>query len=122
MAGATAGRQSFVDRLMPLVYKIAGPLTKFGSMPFVTAITNAMAGTISITMIGSLALVLYLLCSDGGLTKTALIPFLKPFSGQIVLIQSLSLGILAPYLAVFQLCYRPRHLCAPLACLRRLRG
>ena len=100
MAEATAEKQSFVDKLMPFIYTIAGPLTKFGQIPFIKAVTNGMAGTIGITMIGSLALVVFLLCSGGSLTETPLIPFMAPYAGQIVLIQSLSLGILAPYLAI----------------------
>ncbi len=89
-----------MDKLMVFVDKIAGPLTKFGNIPYVRAITAGMAATIGITMIGSIALVFFLLCSDGGLTATALLPFLRPYAGKIVLIQSLSMGILAVYLAV----------------------
>lgn len=100
MAEETAEKRTFFDVIMGFVYKISGPLTAFGQIPFVKAVVNGMAGSIGITMIGSLALVLFLLCSDGGLTETALIPFLKPYAGQIVLIQSLSMGIMAPYIAV----------------------
>lgn len=89
-----------MDHLMGFVYAISGPLTKFGQFPFVRAVVNGMAGSIGITMIGSLALVLFLLCSDGGLTETALLPFLRPYAGQIVLIQSLSMGIMALYIVV----------------------
>ena len=93
-------QSSLMDKLMVFVDKIAGPLTKFGNIPYVRAITAGMAGTIGITMIGSIALVFFLLCSDGGLTAEALLPFMRPFAGKIILIQSLSMGILSVYLAV----------------------
>ena len=89
-----------MDKLMVFVDKIAGPLTKFGNIPYVRAITAGMAATIGITMIGSIALVFFLLCSDGGLTATALLPFLRPYAGKIVLIQSLSMGV--SWLSIWQ--------------------
>ena len=97
-------RQSFMDTLMVWVDKIAGPLTKFGNIPFVRAVVGGMAGSIGITMIGSIALIVFLLCSDGGLTQEALIPFLKPYAGKIVLIQSLSMGIMGIYIVVAMGC------------------
>lgn len=100
MAQEATEKKSFVDAMMPFVYKVAGPLTKFGQFDFVKAITNGMVGTIGITMIGSLALVMFLLAADGQLTEHALLPFLAPYAGKILLIQQLSLGILAPYLAI----------------------
>ena len=93
-------KTSFMDKIMSLVDKIAGPLTAFGNIPFVKAVTNGMAGSIGITMIGSIALIVYLLCSDGGLTATALLPFMRPLAGKIVLIQSLSMGIMGIYIVV----------------------
>ena len=71
MAEATQEKQSFVDKLMPFIYTIAGPLTKFGQIPFVKAVTNGMAGTIGITMIGSLALVVFLLVKSFNKMKDA---------------------------------------------------
>lgn len=97
---STENKSSFVDKIMGFVDKIAGPLTKFGQIPFIRAVVNGMAGSIGITMIGSIALIIFLLCSDGGLTANALIPFMKPYAGKIVLIQSLSMGIMAVYIVV----------------------
>lgn len=87
MATEATEKKSFVDAMVPFVYKIAGPLTKFGQLDFVKAITNGMVGTIGITMIGSLALVMFLLAADGQLTEHALLPFLAPYAGKILLIQ-----------------------------------
>ena len=44
MAQEATEKKSFVDAMMPFVYKIAGPLTKFGQFDFVKVITNGMAG------------------------------------------------------------------------------
>ena len=81
-------KKSFMDSLMEKVDRIAGPMTKFGNIPFVRSIVNAMVGSIGVTMVGSIFLVIFLLCSDGGLTETALIPFLKPWAGDFALINS----------------------------------
>ncbi|EMD17418.1 PTS system, lactose/cellobiose family IIC component [Eggerthia catenaformis OT 569 = DSM 20559] len=93
-------KKSFMDKLMMKIDAIAGPMTKFGQLPFVKAIVNGMVAAVGVTMVGSLFLVVFLLCSDGGLTKTALIPFMKPLAGQLALVNSLSMGIMAIYMVI----------------------
>ena len=93
-------KRSFMDGFMEIMDKFSVPMIKFGQIPFIRAITNGMVATVGITMIGSLFLVVYLLGSDGGLTQTALLPFLKPFAGDLVLVNSLSMGIMAIYMVV----------------------
>lgn len=93
-------KKSFMDSVMEKVDVIAGPMTKFGQIPFVKAIVNAMVSAIGVTMVGSIFLVLFLFCSDGGLTEHALIPFLKPWAGDLVLINDLSMGIMAVYIVI----------------------
>ncbi len=93
-------KKSFMDSLMEKVDRIAGPMTKFGNIPFVRSIVNAMVGSIGVTMVGSIFLVIFLLCSDGCLTETALIPFLKPWAGDFALINSLSMSIMAVYIVI----------------------
>lgn len=93
-------KKSFMDSLMEVVDKIAGPMTRFGQIPFVQALTNGMVAALPVTMVGSIFLVLFLLCSDGGLTETALIPFMKPFAGDLALVNSLSMGIMAIYIII----------------------
>ncbi len=97
-------KKSFMDSLMEKVDRIAGPMTKFGNIPFVRSIVNAMVGSIGVTMVGSIFLVIFLLCSDGGLTETALIPFLKPWAGDFALINRCSWCILRIYLIKLQQC------------------
>lgn len=92
--------QSFMDKLMEKVDVIAGPMTKFGQIPFIRAIVNGMVSAVGVTMIGSIFLILNLFCSDGGLTEHALIPFLKPFSDEFALVNSLSMNIMAVYMAI----------------------
>ena len=87
-----------MDKILEKVDVIAGPMTKFGQIPFVRGIVNGMVAALPVTMVGSLFLVVYLFCSDGGLTTHALIPFLKPWAGDLALVNSLSMGIMAVYI------------------------
>lgn len=100
MAEEVMAKKTPMDSIMGFVYKISEPLTKFGQIPFIRAVTAGMAGSIGVTLIGSIALVFFLLVADGQLTEHALLPFLSPYAGQILLIQQLSMGIMALYIAV----------------------
>lgn len=92
---------SFMDKFMGVMDKITGPMTRFGQIPFIRAITNGMVASIGITMIGSIFLIFNLLGTDGGgLTEKAILPFLKPISSQLSLVNSLSMGIMAVYMAI----------------------
>lgn len=91
---------SFMDKLMAKVDVIAGPMTRFGQIPFIKAVVNGMVGSIGVTMVGSIFLIIFLLCSDGGLTETALLPFMKPWAGDLALINSLSMGMMAVYIVI----------------------
>lgn len=93
-------KQSFMDKVLEKVDVIAGPMTRFGQIPFVRAIVNGMVAALPVTMVGSIFLVVYLFCSDGGLTQHALIPFLKPWAQDLALVNSLSMGIMAIYIVI----------------------
>ena len=93
-------KKSMMDKILEKVDVIAGPMTKFGQIPFVRGIVNGMVAALPVTMVGSLFLVVYLFCSDGGLTTKALIPFLKPWAGDLALVNSLSMGIMAVYIII----------------------
>jgi PTS system, lactose/cellobiose family IIC component len=93
-------KKSIMDSFMEIVNKISGPMTKFGQISFIQAITRGMVASVGVTMIGSIFLILYLLCSDGGLTSNALIPFMRPYAAQLVLVNSLSMNIMAIYMVV----------------------
>lgn len=93
-------KQSFMDKVLEKVDVIAGPMTRFGQIPFVRAIVNGMVAALPVTMVGSIFLVVYLFCSDGGLTQHALIPFLKPWAADLALVNSLSMGIIAIYIMI----------------------
>lgn len=93
-------KQSFMDKVLEKVDVIAGPMTRFGQIPFVRAIFNGMVAALPVTMVGSIFLVVYLFCSDGGLTQHALIPFLKPWAADLALVNSLSMGIMAIYIII----------------------
>ena len=81
-------KKSMMDKILEKVDVIAGPMTKFGQIPFVRGIVNGMVAALPVTMVGSLFLVVYLFCSDGGLTTHALIPFLKPWAGDLALVNA----------------------------------
>lgn len=89
-----------MDKVLEKVDVIAGPMTRFGQIPFVRAIVNGMVAALPVTMVGSIFLVVYLFCSDGGLTQHALIPFLKPWAADLALVNSLSMGIMAIYIMI----------------------
>lgn len=93
-------KQSFMDKVLEKVDVIAGPMTRFGQIPFARAIVNGMVAALPVTMVGSIFLVVYLFCSDGGLTQHALIPFLKPWANDLALVNSLSMGIMAIYIMI----------------------
>ncbi|EOS61340.1 PTS system, lactose/cellobiose family IIC component [Firmicutes bacterium M10-2] len=93
-------KKSFMDRIMDKIDVIAGPMAAFGQIPFVHALVDGMVAALPVTMVGSLFLVLYLLCSDGGLTATALIPFMKPWADDLALVNTLSMNIMAIYIVV----------------------
>lgn len=93
-------KQSFMDKVLEKVDVIAGPMTRFGQIPFVRAIVNGMVAALPVTMVGSIFLVVNLFCSDGGLTQHALIPFLKPWAADLALVNSLSMGIMAIYIII----------------------
>lgn len=93
-------KQSFMDKVLEKVDVIAGPMTRFGQISFVRAIVNGMVAALPVTMVGSIFLVVYLFCSDGGLTQHALIPFLKPWAQDLALVNSLSMGIMAVYIII----------------------
>lgn len=93
-------KKSFMDSFLEKMDKFSVPMIKFGQIPFVRAVTNGMVSTVGITMIGSIFLVIFLFGSDGGLTEHALLPFLKPIADDLVLVNNLSMGIMAVYMAI----------------------
>ncbi|MFR2938457.1 hypothetical protein [Faecalibacillus intestinalis] len=63
-----------MDKVLEKVDVIAGPMIIWTD-PICTRIVNGMVAAPPVTMVGSIFLVVYLFCSDGGLTTKALIPF-----------------------------------------------
>ena len=93
-------KKSIMDVVMEKVDIIAGPMTRFGQIPFVRAITNGMISALPVTMVGSIFLVFYLFCSDGGLTETAILSFMKPWANDLSLVNGLSMNIMAIYIII----------------------
>ena len=53
-------KKSMMDKILEKVDVIAGPMTKFGQIPFVRGIVNGMVAALPVTMVGSLFLVVLL--------------------------------------------------------------
>lgn len=93
-------KKSFMDRTMAIMDKCSVPLIKFGQIPFVQGLQRGMVSAIGVTMVGSLFLIICLFGADGQITEKALLPFLTPYIGQLSLINSLSMSIMAIYMTV----------------------
>lgn len=93
-------KKSFIDKFMDFMDKLSGPLTSFTELKFVKALTTGMMQSMGITMVGSLFLVVWLFAADGNLTTKALLPFLTPFAPKLILVNSLSMGIIAIYMTI----------------------
>lgn len=93
-------KKTLLDKFLAVIEKMAGPATTFANYPVVKGIQNGMVATTGITLVGSLFLVLLLFVTDGNLTAKALLPFLTPYAGQIGLVNSLALSIIAVYMAI----------------------
>lgn len=90
----------FLEKVMAKVNIIGEPMTKFSKIPFVASLTNGMMASVGITMIGSLFMVAWLFCTDGNITEKALIPFMKPWANDLLLVNQLTMGIMALYIVV----------------------
>ncbi len=93
-------KKSFLDVVTSKVDVIAGPMTKFGQLPFIKALSDGMVGSVGITFIGSIFMVVWLFCADGNITEKALLPFMKPYAADLLLVNQLTMGIMAIYMAV----------------------
>lgn len=93
-------KKTLMDSFMGFMDKVAGPMAKFGQIPFIRAITRGMVSAVGVTMVGSIFLVITLLCKDGWLTTKALIPFLSPYADDILLVNNLSMGMMAIYMSI----------------------
>lgn len=91
-------KKSLIDKMTSKIDVIAGPMTKFGQKPFVAALTDGMVSSVGITIIGSLFMVVWLFCADGNITKHALLPFMKPYANDLLLVNQLTMGIMALYM------------------------
>ena len=90
----------FLDKIMSKVNVIGEPMTKFSKIPFIASLTNGMISSVGITMIGSLFMVAWLFCTDGNITEKALLPFFKPWANDLLLVNQLTMGIMALYIVV----------------------
>lgn len=94
-------KKSLNDRLTDSVNKMAGPLIRFADLPSVASVQNGLVATVPVIIVGSFFLILYVLGSPSvGTSGEPLLPFLAPLSGHFLLVNSLTLGIMALYASV----------------------
>lgn len=94
------GKQSLMDKLVSKIDVIAGPMTKFANIPFIASLSEGMMASVGITFVGSIFMVIWLFCEDGNITANALLPFMKPWAGDLLLVNQLTMGIMALYMVI----------------------
>lgn len=80
--------------------KIAPTLTKLFNRPTLNIIKDSMVNVMPFILFGSLMLLVSLLGTNSMGTKEPIFPFLSPFSDQIGLMNSLSMGFMTLYFSV----------------------
>lgn len=93
-------KQSFMDKIVSKIDVIAEPMSKFASIPFISALSEGMMASVGITFVGSIFMVIWLFCSDGNVTPTALLPFMKPWANDLLLVNNLTMGIMSIYMVI----------------------
>lgn len=87
----------FMNSLIGITDKIAGPLTKFANMPSISAIQEGMLGIMSTMIVGSVFILLYSLADPEMLGGTAWLPFLTPYLDQTYLAYTMTIGFISLY-------------------------
>ncbi len=97
-AEATKKRTPF-DAFMNGVMKMAGPLSKFASLPAIAAIQEGLIAVMPLILIGSMFLVVSLFGTDS-IGGTVLIPFLAPVASKLSVMKQLTMGFMGVYASV----------------------
>ncbi len=96
-------KKSFFENVEAFTMKIAEPMFKLASIPWVQALQEGMVGIMPIVIIGSIGLVLSVLAlpwiAVGG-EPTVLLPFLTPYAGDFLVFFGLTMNFLGLYAAV----------------------
>lgn len=97
-------KKSFFDSVSDFTMKIAGPMDKFASTPWVASLQEGMVGIMSPVIIGSLFLVLSVLALPWIATGTGaaqpLLPFLTPYAGKFLVLFNLTMSFLGLYASI----------------------
>ena len=93
-------KKSIMDKFSDAMMGMAEPLGRFAQIPAVAAVQEGLASMMSVLIIGSLFLIIGLL-GTGSMTPdgSVLIPFLEPYVGKFIAINSLTLGFMGLYAA-----------------------
>ncbi|MCR5450119.1 MAG: PTS transporter subunit EIIC [Solobacterium sp.] len=89
-----------MDTLVSKIDVIAEPMTKFANIPFIASLSEGMMASVGITFVGSIFMVVWLFCADGNITAQALLPFMKPWAGDLLLVNQLTMGIMSLYMVI----------------------
>lgn len=96
-----SNQKSVMNRIADFTTKISAPIAKFANTDIVSSIVNGLVSTMPIIMIGSIFLILYVLGSPSvGSSGKALLPFLSPWAGKFVWMNSATLGLMALYCSI----------------------
>ncbi len=88
---STKDRSGGSDRFADLIMRFAGPMARFAQLPSVSAIQEGLMASISITITGTLFLILAMV--------STVVPFLSTYFDQILNVYNMTLGFLGFYMA-----------------------
>ena len=107
-----------MEKFMAFMDKLSGPLTTFSEYKLVKGIQNGLVGTVSITIVGSMFLLLNVLSKVGQFSEGfAVLPFLSSLSSQFSLVNGMTVGIIGLYSCVsIGICYGEQLKMKPVSC------
>lgn len=86
---------------MKVMDKISGPMAAFGNFKVIQAIQNGLVASVGITIIGAVFLLLFVFSTPDYLAKgLTVLPFLSGISTQFLVVNALTMSLLALYVAV----------------------
>lgn len=92
-------KRSFTDVLTEKVMQLAEPLSAFAENTIIASIQEGMSSTISITIIGGIFLLLNVFSRPMNGASTAVLQFLAPLNGKLMVVNQLTTGLFCIYIS-----------------------
>lgn len=93
--------KGLMGSFMKVMDKMAGPMTKFGQLKAISAIQSGLVASVGITIIGAIFLLLFVFSTPDYLAKgLTVLPFFSGIAGKFTVVNGLTMGLLALYVAV----------------------